>query len=294
MTTQSDPSADSSGESSIGSGFFSNSSVWGHLSELSMRLKRSLIAYIVALALVSSLPDPFHPFGGSHAFYGYNFLLTDLIRMAEAAYAPNYQFFSQSPSDPVFAFLNVSMVLALVVSLPYIFYEIYGFVAPGLYRREKKVVRKYVLPFSVLMTAGGLFGLLVVFPVVMHVLLLFYSPLGLESLISIDSFVGLLILIPLITGLAFTFPVFLIPLVELKVLSAKQLSRARLWIYLIVALGVSIANPDPTDISSIPIVVPIIILFEITILVAKRIESNRAKKVAPEEKVRRESGSSMP
>jgi sec-independent protein translocase protein TatC len=255
-------------------------SIFTHLQELAVRIKHSLIAYIVALALVSSLPDPFHPFGGPNSFYGYNFLLTNLLRYAEASYAPGLTFIALSPTDPVFAFLNVSMILALVITLPYIFYEIYGFVAPALYQRERRAVRKYVLPFAALLTVGSIFGLVVIFPTVMRILILFYQPLGVSKLLAIDSFVNLMILIPLITGLAFTFPVFLIPLVELKILKAKQLTSARKWVYVLVILGVSIANPDPTDISSLPIVVPILVLFEFTILISKRIEKKRAEKAA--------------
>jgi sec-independent protein translocase protein TatC len=249
-----------------------------HLNELASRLKRALLAYILALVIVSSIPDPLHPFGGNSSFYGYNFLLADLIRWAEAAYVPRVTIIAVTPSDPVFAFLNLSMVVALFVSLPYIFYQVYGFVAPGLYQREKRAVRKYVLPFSILLTIGVIFGLLVVLPIVMRILLLFFPVVGVSLVFTIDNFVSYLILIPLVTGLGFTFPVFVLPLVELKILRAKQLSSARKWVYILFALGVSIANPDPTDLSSIPIIVPIIILYEITIFVAKRIERNRASK----------------
>ncbi len=250
------------------------SSIFAHLNELAGRLKKALLAYVVALIVVTSVPYPLQPFGGTYAFYGYNFLLLTLIRQAEAAYAPDYKFYVVSPTDPVFAFLNVSMVLALVVSLPYIFNQIYGFVAPGLYQKEKRAVRKYVLPFSLLLTAGGIFGLLVVFPIVMRILLLFYAPFDIQNLVALAQFVNLLILIPLLTGLAFTFPVYLIPLIELKILSVKQLSSARKWVYVLVALAVGIINPDPTFISSIPIILPIFILYEITVLLAKRIEKN--------------------
>jgi sec-independent protein translocase protein TatC len=279
-TSGSQKSNNNQSGSSVGGigGFFANASIWSHLSELASRLKKSLFAYIITLVVVTSAPDPLHPFGGPYSFYGYNFLLADLIRDAEARFVPHgFEFFPSSPTDPVFAFINVAMILSLLISLPYIFFQLYGFVAPGLYQREKRAVRKYVLPFSVLLATGGIFGLFIIFPTVMNILVLFYKPLGVASLISIDSFVNLLILIPLISGLAFTFPVFIIPLVEFKILKAQQLSKARLWVYIIVALSVSIANPDPTDISSIPIVLPIIILFEITILVAKHIEKNRER-----------------
>lgn len=250
-----------------------------HLQELSKRLKRSLIVYVVALILVSSLPNPFKPFGGPSSLFGYNFLLTSLLKDAEVAYAgPNYQFIAVSPTDPVFAFLDLSMVLALVVSLPYIFYEVYGFVSPGLYSRERNSIRKYLVPFVSLFALGSFFGLFVILPLVMRILLMFYAPFGLANFISLDAFVNLLLIVPLATGLSFTFPVILIPLVEFGILNTKQLTTWRKWVYLLVALGVSIANPDPTDLSSIPIIIPIFVLYEITILISKRIEKRDAIK----------------
>jgi sec-independent protein translocase protein TatC len=253
-------------------------SLLSHLSELGARLKKALLGYIIALIVITSIPDPMQPFGGAYSFYGYNFLLATLIRDAEAVYAPGINFFASSPTDPVFAFFNVSMVLALMVSLPYIFNQIYGFVAPGLYKRERRAVRKYVFPFAVLMTLGGVFGLTVVFPIVMRILFLFYKPFGVQNLVALDQFVNLLILIPLLTGIAFTFPVYIIPLVELKIISTKQLTSARKWVYVLVALAVGIANPDPTFITSIPIIIPIFILFEITVYIAKRIEKGALAK----------------
>lgn len=246
-----------------------------HLAELSVRMRRSLYAFIIALILVTSLPNPFHPFGGQYALFGYNFLIITLLRRAENAYAKGFQFMATAVTTPISAFLNISLVLALVISLPVIFHQLYGFIAPGLYEKERKTVRKYILPFTLLLVVGGIFGLLIIFPIVMHILLEFYPVFGIANLVSLTDFVNLLLLIPFVTGLAFTFPVYLIPLVELKVISAKQLSSARKWVYVGVALGVSLANPDPTDISSIPIVVPILILFELTVLVAKRMEKKR-------------------
>jgi len=70
--------------------------------------------------------------------------------------------------------------------------------------------------------------------------------------------------------------------VEFKVLKVSQLTKARKWVYVIICLAVGLVNPDPTFISSIPIVVPIFVLYEITIFLAKRIENNRAKAAALE------------
>ncbi|MGI0091624.1 MAG: twin-arginine translocase subunit TatC [Nitrososphaerales archaeon] len=255
----------------------SRMSIFDHLAELANRLKKALYAFIIAFAVVSSLPNPFHPFGGPGSLFGYDFLVLALLRRAESVYAPSVQFFSISLTTGISVFINLSLALAVIVTIPIIFNQIYGFIAPGLYFREKKAVRKYVLPFSVLFAIGGIFGLLVVFPTVMKILLAFFSPVGVANLVPLTDFVNFLILVPVMTGFAFTFPVFLLPLVELKVLSAKQLSSARKWVYILVALAVGIINPDPTFISSIPIIVPIYVLFEITVFIAKRIEKNRLK-----------------
>ena len=155
-------------------------------------------------------------------FFGYNFLVIALVRAAEAYGAKNFNFIAPNPVTPITVFINVSLVLALVVSLPVIFYEIYGFVAPGLYQREKKAVRKYIAPFSGLFVIGAAFGLVLIFPTIMRILLTFYSAFNFQNLISIEDYINLLLLIPVLTGLAFTFPVFLVPLVEFKVISAKQ------------------------------------------------------------------------
>jgi len=249
-----------------------------HLSELAARLKKCLYAFIISLVVVTSIPYPLQPFGGPHSIFGYNFLITSLIIGAQNYYlGPNPSILAVQMTDPVSVFINVSLILGLVVALPYIFYQIYGFVAPGLYQREKKAVRKYILPFSLLFISGAIFGIIVVSKLVMRILLIFYNALGVIPAVPLASFINLILLIPVATGLAFTFPVFLIPLVELKILSVKQLSSARKWVYVLTALIVGIIDPDPTFITVIPIIVPIYVLFEITVYISKRIERKRAE-----------------
>jgi len=253
-----------------------------HLGELANRLKKCLYAFIIAFAVVSALPDPTKPLGGAHALFGYNFLIISLLFRAQDAWTQGVQTFPNGLLDPISVFINISLVISVIVALPVIFYELYGFVAPGLYSREKKAVRKYLLPFTVLFVIGALFGLFVIFPIIMTILIKFMRAFVSLPLISLNDFVNLLLLVPALTGLAFTFPVFIIPLVEFKVLKVSQLTKARKWVYVLVCLGVGLVNPDPTFISSIPIVVPIFVLYEITIALAKRIENKRAQAAALE------------
>jgi sec-independent protein translocase protein TatC len=258
----------------------SRMTIFEHLSELATRLRKCLYAFVIAFAVVSSLPDPFHPFGGPNALFGYNFLLITLLKDAEDWTAKGFQFYSHGLTDPISVFINLSLTLAIVITLPIFFGQLYGFVAPGLYSREKKAVEKYVLPFAILFGSGAVFGLFIVFPTVMRILLIFYKSFGVANLVSLSDFVNMLILVPVMTGLGFTFPVFVIPLVELKVISAKQVASVRKWVYILVALAVGLANPDPTFISSIPIIIPVYVLYEITVYISKRLERNRAKREA--------------
>lgn len=178
-----------------------------HLAELSNRLKKSMYAFIIAFAAVSSIPNPLHPFGGPSSLFGYNFLLIDALKYAEVRTASGFQFFSISLTTPITVWINLSLAMSLIITLPIIFGQVYGFIAPGLYLREKRAVQKYVLPFAFLFTAGAIFGLLVVFPTVMRIMLIFYNAFQVTSLVSLSDFVNMLILIPMVTGMGFTFPV---------------------------------------------------------------------------------------
>lgn len=258
----------------------SRMTIFDHLAELSTRLKKCLYAFIIAFAVVSSLPNPLHPFGGAHSLFGYNFLLISLLSYAEQWTAANYTPISMSLTTPISVFINLSLAISIIVTLPVIFGQIYGFVAPGLFLREKRAVQKYVLPFTALFAIGGIFGLLVIFPTVMRILLIFFKAFNVAPFLPLGDFVDMLILVPLMSGLAFTFPVFVIPLVELRVISAKQVSSVRKWVYVLVALGVGLVNPDPTFVSSIPIIIPVYALYEITVYLSKRIERNRIKREA--------------
>lgn len=252
-------------------------SIFDHLAELSKRLKKCLYAFIIAFAVISSLPNPLHPFGGPNSLFGYDFLLISLLSYAEHWTAANYTPISMSLTTPISVFINLSLAISIVVTLPVIFRQIYGFVAPGLFQREKRAVEKYVLPFAGLFAVGGLFGLFIIFPTVMRILLIFFKAFNIAPFLPLGDFVNMLILIPVMSGLAFTFPVFVIPLVELKIVSAKQISGVRKWVYVLTALAVGLVNPDPTFISSIPIIIPVYVLYEATVYVSKRIERNRAR-----------------
>ena len=97
-------------------------SFFEHLNELASRVKRALLAFVIAFAAVSSLPNPLHPFGGPGSVFGYNFLVISLVRAAEAYGAKNFDFIAPNPVTPITVFINVSLVLAVVISLPVIFY----------------------------------------------------------------------------------------------------------------------------------------------------------------------------
>src|SRR6478609_8649956 len=129
--------------------------IWEHLDELRKRLVRSVIAYIIGATVAWTYRDPilawlWKPFAESWRSEG-------------IAGDPALNF--AAPSDAFKAYLKLSLTGGLLFSAPVIFYELWSFIAPGLYKKEKKVIIPFVFFSSVLFVGGGLFGWRVAFPV---------------------------------------------------------------------------------------------------------------------------------
>ena len=102
----------------------SRMSIFDHLAELANRLKKCLYAFIIAFAAVTSVPNPFHPFGGAGSLFGYNFLVISLLRYAEVWTAKNFLFFSATLTTPISVWINLSLALSVIITLPILFGQI--------------------------------------------------------------------------------------------------------------------------------------------------------------------------
>ena len=166
--------------------------------------------------------------------------------------------------------LKVTALVAVMIAMPYLLYQMWAFVAPGLYAHEKRLVLPLVFSSSLLFLAGMAFAYFVVFPLAFKVLASF-APDGVAWMTDIDKYFSFVLGMFVVFGVTFEIPVAVILLVRMGVVSVEQLIEARP--YVIVGAFVIAAVVTPPDvISQFLLAVPLCLLYEIGILVARGVK----------------------
>ena len=168
---------------------------------------------------------------------------------------------------PFFVPIKVALMAAFLVALPNTLYQIWAFVAPALYQNEKRLIVPLILSSIILFAAGMAFCYFLVFPMVFK----FFAgmtPLGVSMATDIDKYLSFVLGMFVAFGLTFEIPVAVVLLYRMGVITYRQLTAARP--YLIVAAFIIAAVVTPPDVlSQIMLAVPMILLYEIGILVCR-------------------------
>ena len=168
---------------------------------------------------------------------------------------------------PFFVPIKVALMAAFLVALPNTLYQIWAFVAPALYQNEKQLIVPLILSSIILFAAGMAFCYFLVFPMVFK----FFAgmtPLGVSMATDIDKYLSFVLGMFVAFGLTFEIPVAVVLLYRMGVITYRQLTAARP--YLIVAAFIIAAVVTPPDVlSQIMLAVPMILLYEMGILVCR-------------------------
>jgi len=168
--------------------------------------------------------------------------------------------------EPVTAQLKACMVAALVLTAPFTLYQMWAFVAPGLYRRERRLMLRLMLVSLGCFAAGVCFGYFVFIPLALRFLLALSGPLT-EPALMIGSYLSLLLLMTLALGVAFQTPLVMYHLVRWQVVSAESLQRHRkVAVLSAFVLGAFFTPPDPF--TQLMMAVPLIMLYDLGVLAA--------------------------
>jgi len=236
-----------------------------HLEELKTRLIRVLI--VVGIG-----------FGVCYLFKDWSFRVITKP-LVDAMPAQGTMIFTGLP-EAFFIHMKIAFFASLLLTAPYTLFEIWRFVSPGLYRDEKK----YVLPFlffsTLLFGSGVLFGYYIALPPAFAFFVSFSTDF-LKPMISFKEYLSLTLKFLLAFGLCFEMPVFIFFLAKLGVVDAKMLSKQRRYAILIIFIVAAILTPSPDAISQILMAGPLMVLYEVSIFVARFARST--KKPAPEE-----------
>jgi sec-independent protein translocase protein TatC len=224
-----------------------------HLVELRDRIMRAGIAVIVVfLGLVYWAPDIFRllarplmqnlPRGGK-------MIVTDV-------------------TGSFFVPMKVTMVVAFVIALPFVLYQIWAFVAPGLYQHEKKLVAPLVASSYTLFLCGMAFAYFVVFPTIFRVMAHYNAPLGAEMSTDINNYLSFVLTMFIAFGVTFEVPIVVVLLVRMNLLTVKKLKEIRP--YVIVGAFIVSAIVTPPDVfSQLILALPLIVLYELGIIAAR-------------------------
>ncbi|MFC5431354.1 twin-arginine translocase subunit TatC [Paraburkholderia denitrificans] len=164
--------------------------------------------------------------------------------------------------------MKVTMLVAFVIALPFVLYQIWAFIAPGLYQHEKKLVVPLVASSYVLFLCGMAFAYFVVFPTIFRVMAHYNAPLGAEMTTDIDNYLSFVLTMFLAFGVTFEVPIVVVLLVRMKLLTVKKLREIRP--YVIVGAFIVAAVVTPPDVfSQLILALPLIVLYEAGIIAAR-------------------------
>ena len=242
-----------------------------HLIELRNRLTWSVLALVIA-------------FVGCYYFSKdiYGFLTRPLAQALEGQTGRHMIF--TDLTEAFFTYMKVAFWAAAFISFPVIATQLWMFVAPGLYRNERKAFLPFLLATPVLFFMGGALVYFVIFPFAWHFFVSFETPGGdgtlpIELEPKVNEYLSLVMTLIFAFGLAFQLPVLLSLLARVGLISAADLASKRR--YAIVGIFVFAAVVTPPDvISQCSLAVPMLLLYEASIISAKIIERNRAKREA--------------
>ena len=222
-----------------------------HLVELRTRLLHSVVA--VLLIFIGLFPWA-------------SDLYTVLAHPLLARLPKGGQMIATDVTTPFFVPLKVALMAAFLIALPYILYQIWRFVAPGLYEHEKRLVWPLITASTTLFFSGMAFAYFVVFPVVFGFITA-SAPQGVAVMTDIDKYLSFVITMFMAFGMTFQVPVAVVVLVRMGFVSVEKLRESRPYAVVGAFIIGAIFTP-PDVVSQLMLAMPLWLLFEAGILVA--------------------------
>lgn len=220
-----------------------------HLEELRKRLMVSVTAVLLCSAVAYAFSD-------------------ELFMILAKPLPPNTNFAFIRLVEPFFTYLKVSLLTGIFLSSPVIIYQIWAFIAPGLHENERKWVWPIVISSVFLFIGGVLFCYFIVLPVGFPFFLSFATD-TIRPMLSMDEYFSFITKFLLAFGIVFEIPLFILFLSLLGIVDAKMLSAYRKYAILGIFIIAAILTPTPDAFSQLLMAGPMMLLYEIGIIVAR-------------------------
>ena len=223
-----------------------------HLIELRSRLLRSIVAVIVVLLVLFPWAKDI-----------YAVLAAPLLRALPAGAT----MIATDVTGTFLVPLKVTLMAGFLIALPYVLWQAWAFVAPGLYQHEKRLVLPVLVSSLVLFALGMAFAYFFVFPVAFG-FFAGYAPAGVQMMTDIDKYLSFVLTMFIAFGLTFETPVVVVVLVRMGVVSLDKLKSIRPYVIVGAFIVGAIFTP-PDILSQVMLAVPLWLLFELGLLVAR-------------------------
>jgi len=174
--------------------------------------------------------------------------------------------------------INSSLMIGLVLGIPYLFWELWRFIKPALHEKERKAATGFVFYASLLFVLGVLFGYFIITPLSIRFLAGFIVSSDIQNLFSIDSYISSVATLTLATGVVFQLPILVYIVASLGFLTPKLMRSSRRYAIVVILIIAAVVTPTPDALTMTVVAIPLFVLYELSIVVAGVVERRRAKK----------------
>jgi sec-independent protein translocase protein TatC len=182
-------------------------------------------------------------------------------------------------SGPFMSALSISMIGALIVAFPYLFWEIWKFIRPALSPRERKYSRGSIFWVSICFFAGAAFGYFLLAPFTFNFLANFKlgTTGAYQYMPTLDDYIDTINNIVLGCGIAFELPILAFVLARIGLINAPFLRKYRKYAFVVILILAAIITPSPDWTSQAIVSVPLVLLYEISVIITARVDRKKAK-----------------
>src|SRR5215204_4534000 len=177
---------------------------------------------------------------------------------------------------------TVVLVSGLILAFPYVFYQFWSFIKPALTKKELNRTTGVIFWVSFLFFTGVLFGYFVVAPYALNFFFHFQLDDIVENRWTINSYIDMMLPLVLGSGLAFQLPLVIFFLAKIGLVTSSYLASVRKYAIVVIFIIAGIITPGPDVISQLAVALPLLLLYEISIFLARRVDKQRAEEDAKE------------
>lgn len=241
-------------------------SLYEHLAELRTRLIHCVYILLIATGIC----------------YGFSEHIFNFVRAPIAPYLPGGGLIYTGPLDKFIAHIKLAFVFGVIFSCPFWLYQVWKFVAPGLYAKERNYTFGFILSGTFLFLLGAAFSYYIALPMAFQFLMTYGGDID-KPMISIDQYMGFFTQMCLMFGLAFELPLIIVVLGMIGIVSQEFLRKNRRYAIMTLAVVSAIITP-PDLLSMVMMLVPMWALFEIAVLIVGIFEKKRDESYAVNER----------